>query len=293
MVKNPEAKNLEKYEYFYQRNAYPHGGIERIVQYALEGELHILSDGEYDQRLTQDLIKKPRLERTVNSLLKTSFIKGDGYARIIRDDQEKIVRYQHFFVKDVEILIKNGKSYEVNYGSEKIEYPEKAVLHIQNNKQKSSPYGLSKLKGLDYVVERHKEIFKQYPRALRGLIPDFDFDGNLKFLQQEKYFYSRHFGIPIGILTLQIDDIEQHKREIKEFDKNNSGYREIIRKEIINKILTSEIKRNKIDTDLSIGWMRTYTPTLEILREANKSFKAKKIRIDEFVDRVQKKDYYV
>lgn len=295
MVKNPEAKNLDKYEYFYRRNVYPHSGIDRIAQYTLDGELHILSDGEYDPILTNDIIKKSRLEMTLNSLLRTSFIKGDGYARIIRDKLGKIVRFHHFPVKDVEILIEDGKieSYEVEYSSGKIEYPEMEIIHIQNNKQEASPYGLSKLIGIEDIIERHREIYSQWPDALRGLMPSFDFVGNLKFLEQEKYFYSHHFGIPIGVLTAQIHDIKQHEQEMKEFDKKNSSYREILRKEITNKILKPEKEKSKSKEDLGIGWMRTYKPTLEILKEANELFKAQKISIDDFTDRVQKRDYYV
>lgn len=295
MVRNPEAKNFEKYDFFYRRNVYPHSGIDRLAQYTLDGELHILSDGEHNPILTNDIIKKTRLETTLNSLLRTSFIKGDGYARIIRDDQGKIVRFQHFFVKDVELFLENGKidSYKVEYSSGKIEYPETEILHIQNNKQEASPYGLSKLIGIDHIIGRHREIFSQYPDAIRGLVPSFDFAGNLKFLEQEKYFYSHHFGIPIGVLTSQIHDIKQYEQEMKEFEKKNSSYRDIIRKEITNKILKPEKEKSKIKEDLDIGWMRTYKPTLEILKEANELFRAQKIPIDDFIARVQKRDYYV
>jgi len=296
MVKNPEEGNFDTYDYIYSRNPYPHAAVERIVTWALRGDLEAIAKQEGVKRYFQNLIEHTSLDLDTHSILRTMFVYGDASVRLVRNDEGDIVRLHHLGAKNVEIICNeegNVTEFVWKTGNKTFSYSPKDVLHFRWNPKKNTPYGTSLMKGLEPLVARNNKIMTDFLKAFRGQIKDFDSKGSLRVLKAIPFAISKHTQVPIGLLTMRVENELAHRLQMNKFEKLCQSLRDLMRNEIIEKIIKPETERKGFEEIASIGWKRKNRPhTTEVELIAEK-LNRRLISLEEARKQLGLTEYYV
>jgi hypothetical protein len=293
MVLNPEKDRLSIYDDLWSTDALSHGSVERLVTFSLEGDLKIHNKNVVDQMLTRTLLEDTEIDEHLDSAMRTAIIYGDSFNIIRRNAESSIERIIPLDPKNVEIntdTSQNIDSYEVKIGPEG-KYSKNDIIHIQFQKQQDSPYGLSMMKGIESYVEKEDEINAGLLKALRGENPTFDSEGNLRILKALPLLYSRHFGVPVGYLTVNFVTDEQYYLEKALFGKRCQQFRDTIRNELMQKVISPEVTRLGLSPELNIGWRVKERPLLKEIENLIAMQQVGAISIDEFKIKMGM-DYY-
>jgi hypothetical protein len=303
VVKNPEQDHLETYRWMVTRNPYPYASVDRIVHWALSGEVVVLAENPEIRKYFQNLLEETNLDHDTYSILNNILVFGDAYVLLLRNDDGSIKCVRHLNPKSVEIVLnddKTEKEFIVDYGEfggDKETYPSNDVLHFRWKPQPDSPYGFSLMKGLEPLVEREHKIMDEFMKALHaqaeGKSVDFDSEGNLQVLKAIPYAFSKHTGVPIGLLTFKIEDELAHKLQMDDFELMCQDLRDLLRNEIIKKVIKPETTRKGFTEIASIGWKRKNKVTAEEMKATMAELKLGLITIEEVRKRLGLTEYYV
>jgi len=301
MVKNPERENLDAYYYIYSRTAYPHASVDRIVHWALDGELEAIAKDGNVKHCFQSLIEKTNLDvQHAYSILRSMLVFGDAYVRLVRDDDENIVRLHHLSPKDVEIKCDeedNVTEFVVKFGDETVSYSPKNVLHFRWKPQENTPYGTSILKGLEPIVKRENRIMNDFLRAFeaqaQGRAVAFDSERSLKELKAVPFIIAKHTQVPIGLLTMRVRNETIHRLQMKDFEILCQSLRDLIRNEIVEKIIKPEIERKGFQEIARIDWKRKSRPSPKEAERIVENMQRGIIPLEEALKQLGLKEYYV
>lgn len=303
MVRNPEQDHLETYYWMVTRNPYPYASVDRIVLWALSGEVVAIAENPEIQEFFQNLLEKTNLDHDTHGILRNILVFGDAYVLLLRDTDGNIKGIRHLNPKSVEIVLnedKTEKEFIVDYGEfggEKETYPSKDVLHFRWKPQPDSPYGFSLMKGLEPLVERERRIMDEFVKALhaqaQGKSVDFDSEENLRILKTIPYLFSQHTGVPIGLLTMKIENELAHKLQMDNFELMCQDLRDLLRNGIIEKVIKPETTRKGFHEVASIGWKRKSKVTAEDTKATMAELKLGLITIEEVKKRLGLTEYYV
>lgn len=300
MVKNPESDNFDIYDNLYSRSPYPHASVERITLYALNGELEATTENPTIRQYFNNLIRETDLDLDAEMILRRILIFGDAFVRLVKNANGDIINLHHLISKDVEIQVDGEgevKEYMVTFGGETRTYSIEEILHFKWNPQESNPYGTSILKGLQPVVNRENQIMDGFLNALHaqaeGKPIPFDSEGNLRTLKAIPYVISNHTKVPIGLLTLKIENEAQHSLQMKEFEKMCQSLRDVIRNEYMEKIVKPETERKEYTEVTSIGWKRKNRPTHREMNSIMAQYNLGLIPLEDMKKLMGLEEYYV
>lgn len=299
MVENPEKDNLEVYDQVYSRNPLPYGAVDRIVLWALQGKVEAIAENSNIKQYFQKLIENLGLDLDIHSILRTMLVFGDAYARLVRD-KDDIVRLHHLDPKNVEIKCdKDGNvtEFDAKFGEEVIPYSPENVLHFRWNPQQSTPYGTSLMKGLEPLVEREHQIMSDFLVAFNASISgqptSFDSERNLSELKTIPYIVAELTQVPVGLLTMKVENEVEYELQMRDFEKLCQSIRDLIRNEIIEKIIKPETIRKIFQETASIGWKRKEKPSLEETKRVLEKIKWGIISPEEAKKQLGLTEYYV
>lgn len=299
-MKNPERDYLDTYSLIYSRNPLPYASVERIADWALEGEVVAITDTKQISEYFQRILEETDLDIDTHTILRTMLIFGDAYVLLLRDGDGNIKNMRHLDAKNVEIVLDENnieKEFIVDYGTVRETYPAKEVMHFRWKKQPDNPYGFSLMRGLEPLVEREHKIMDEFMKALHaqaeGERVDFDSEGNLGILKAIPYLFSKHTGVPIGLLTFKIENELAHKLQMDDFEMKCQGLRDLLRNEIVEKVIKPETTRKGFQEIASIGWKRKSKITSEDTEATIAELKLGLITPDEARRRLGLKEYYV
>jgi len=296
MVENPEKDNFDTYHYIFSRNPYPFASVDRIVTWALQGRLEAIAEDEKVKTYFQNLLKKTRLDfLDTRSILRSMLVFGDAYARLVRDNEGDIVRLHYLSSRNVEIMCDdegNETEYVWKIGNGTSSFSPKDVLHFRWKPQKDTPYGTSLMKGLERIVARDNQIKIDFLKALRGQIKDFDSERSLEVLKTIPFLIAKHTQVPIGLLTMRVENELAHRLQMNEFERLCQTLRDLIRNEIIEKIIKPETERKGFQEIARIGWKRKDRPSLEEVERIIENMKRGVIPLEEAQKQLGLKDYY-
>jgi len=300
MVENPEKDNLEVYYQIYSRNPYPYASVDRIVLWALQGELEANAKNPSIKQYFQKLIESTNIDSDTHGILRTMLVFGDAYVRLVRNDKGDLERLHHLDPKNVEIKCdKEGKitEFAAKFDEEITSYSPENVLHFRWNPQKNTPYGTSIMKGLGPLVEREDKIMSDFLSALEkstlGHPTNFDSERNLNELKTIPYMIAEYTQVPIGLLTMNVENEVAHELQMRDFEKLCQSIRDLIRNEIIEKIIKPETVRNGFEEIASIGWKRKEKPNLDEMKKIIEKAKWGIISLEEAKVQLGIKEYYV
>lgn len=269
MVRNPERENFDRFENICTRNPYPFAAVDRIVTWTLHGEMEAISENPSTRQYFQNLLRSTHLYWDTRSILRNLLVYGDAYVRLVRDNEENIVRLHHLSPKDVEIMLDNEGNvteFSVTFGDETVSYPPHEVMHFRWVPQEGNPYGVSLMKGLEQYVEMDNRIMDAFLKAFQAQARRepviFDSTRNLRILKAIPYAIAAHTKVPIGLLKMNIEDETSHRFQMEKFEKRCQSLRDILRNEIMQKIIQPEIERRSLEGNVSIGWKRRSKPSL-------------------------------
>lgn len=300
MVENPERENLDKYFHMYSRNPYCHASVERIVLWALHGKLEAIAEDTGVKQHFQNLLEETNLDLDTYSILTTMLVFGDAYVRLVRNDEGDVVRLHHLSPRDVEIKCDeegNVTEFIAKFGDNTFSYSPKDVLHFRWKPQPDTPYGISILKGLEPIVERESRIMSDFLRAFeaqtQGRTVAFDWERSLKELKAIPFIIAKHTQVPIGLLTMKIENEDLHELQMKEFEELCQNLRDVIRKEIMEKIIKPETERKGFREVASLGWKRKNKPTLHETERIIEKMRHGTISLEEARKQLGLTEYYV
>jgi len=300
MVKNPEKDNLHVYDQLYSRNPYPYASVERIVTWALHGKLEAISEDTSVMQYFQNLLEDTNLDLDTYSILTTTLVFGDAYVRLVRNNEGDIIRLHHLSPKNVEIMLDeedNKTEFVATFGNETVSYSPRDVLHFRWKPQPDNPYGTSILKGLEPVVEKENRIMVDFLRAFkaqaRGQTVDFDSERALKALKVTPLIIAKHTQVPIGLLTFRVENETLHESQMREFEKLCQNLRDLIRKEIMEKIIEPETERKDFRKVAKLGWRRKNKPILHKTKRIIEKMRLGTISLEEARKQLGLTEYYV
>ena len=296
MVENPEKDNFDTYHYIFSRNPYPFASVNRIVTWALQGRLEAIAEDEKVKTYFQNLLKKTRLDfLDTRSILRSMLVFGDAYARLVRDNEGDIVRLHYLSAKNVEIMCDeegNETEYVWKMGDDISSYSPKDVLHFRWKPQRNTPYGTSLMKGLERTVAIDNKIKDDFLKALGGQIVGFDSKRSLEQLKTVPFLIAKHTQVPIGLLTMRVENELAHRLQMNKFERLCQTIRDLIRNEIIDKIIKPETERKGFQEIASIGWKRKDRPSLEEVERIIESMNRSVIPLEEARKQLGLTEYY-
>lgn len=97
----------------------------------------------------------------------------------------------------------------------------------------------------------------------------------------------------LGLLTFEIKNEAIHELQMKEFEKVCQNLRDLIRNEIMEKIINPETERKGFREVASIGWKRKNKPTLKETKRILKQVEQGTISLEEARIQLGLTEYYV
>jgi len=107
------------------------------------------------------------------------------------------------------------------------------------------------------------------------------------------YAIAKHTQVPFGLLMMKIENEHLHSLQMKEFEKLCQSLRDLIRNEIVEKIIKPETERKGFREVASIGWKRKSKPSLEETKRIVKQIEQRTISVEEARKQLGLTEYYV